>query len=92
MVGIVKHTYKVGDDVSSGFNGDWRHIGKVSRITKKFLFTDTGYKFTKYVMDIWQPLEDNQTWSDLPTEIFRQTNSKSWVLTKGIVEERNPHF
>jgi hypothetical protein len=92
QIGVVLHTYKVGDDVSYGFNGDWRHCGKVTKITKKFLHTDCGYKFTLYVKDVWQPLADSDRWADLPTQVFKMTGSPSWTLTKGIVEERNPHF
>jgi hypothetical protein len=39
--------YKVGDDVSYGINCDSYYAGKITRITKKFIFVENGYKFTK---------------------------------------------
>jgi len=39
--------YKVGDDVSYGINCDSYYAGKISRMTKRFIWTDMGYKFTK---------------------------------------------
>ena len=39
--------YKVGDDVSYGINADSYYAGKIVRITKKFIFVENGYKFTK---------------------------------------------
>ena len=88
MVDIKKHSFKVGDDVSSGWNGDSRHIGKVARITKNFLFVDNGEKFSLSVEDIWQPVGDG-SWADIPSEMFRNTHRKSWVLVKGIFNEYN---
>ena len=87
---IKKHTYQVGDDVSYGFNGDWYPVGKVTRITERFLFTDSGMKFTKYVQNLWSPVSEDE-YADVPTEIFRATGSRSWVLVKGIHREKNPH-
>ena len=51
-MGLIKHTYHVGDDVSYGFNGDWYYAGKVARITKKFLTTDQGNKFSLVVLSL----------------------------------------
>jgi hypothetical protein len=39
--------YKVGDAVGYGFNGDRYAAGHIVRITKRFIITDTGEKFTK---------------------------------------------
>jgi len=39
--------YNVGDDVSYGINNDSYYAGKIIRITKKFIFTESGKKFTK---------------------------------------------
>ena len=39
--------YNVGDDVSYGINNDCYYAGKITRITKKFIFTESGRKFTK---------------------------------------------
>jgi len=39
-------TYQVGDDVSYGINGDSYYAGKIVRMTKCYLWTDTGQKFT----------------------------------------------
>ena len=40
-------TYKVGDDVSYGIGGDRYYDGKITRITKRFIFTDSGRKYTR---------------------------------------------
>jgi hypothetical protein len=39
--------YKVGDEVSYGINADSYYAGKITRITKRFIFTESGLKFTK---------------------------------------------
>ena len=88
IINIKKHTYKLGEDVSSGFNGNWRHIGKVAHLTNWYLTTDTGLKFRKHIVDLWTP----SVQADVPTEVFRQVNSPSWVLAHGIIHECNPHI
>ena len=40
-------TYQVGDDVSYGINGDSYHAGRIVRMTKNYIWTENGYKFTK---------------------------------------------
>lgn len=39
--------YSVGDDVSYGINCDSYYAGKIVRITKKFIFVNTGYNVTR---------------------------------------------
>jgi hypothetical protein len=45
--------YKVGDDVSHGIGGDRYYDGKITRITKRFITTDRGTKYTKKVAQRW---------------------------------------
>ena len=40
-------TYTVGDDVSYGINADSYYAGKITRMTKNYIWTENGYKFTK---------------------------------------------
>jgi len=39
--------YNVGDDVSYHINNDSYYAGKIIRMTKKYIFTESGKKFTK---------------------------------------------
>ena len=87
----VKHTYQVGDEVSYGFNGDWYYAGKVTRITKKFLTTDQGQKFSLVVRTLWSKISDTE-YADVDKEIFVSVGGGMWALTKGRIEEKNPHF
>jgi hypothetical protein len=73
-----KHNYKVGDDVSYAFNGDYYYAGKVARITNKFLTTDQGTKFTL--------VETPYGYR------FRMTGAKCWWMVPGKIEALNPHF
>jgi hypothetical protein len=43
----MSHTYQVGDAVGYGFNGDRYAAGHITRITARFIYTDTGEKFTR---------------------------------------------
>lgn len=89
---LVKHTYQVGDDVSYGFNGDWYYAGKVAKITAKFLITDRGRKFG--LRQFKDRIYDETTFDyvDVLKEYFVSVGHGTWTLTKGIVEEQNPHF
>jgi hypothetical protein len=40
-------TYQVGDDVSYGINADSYYAGKIVRMTKNYIWTEVGYKFTR---------------------------------------------
>ena len=89
---LIKHDYKVGDDVSYGFNGDWYYAGKVARITAKFLITDGGRKFS---LKAFKSRVYNHTtfdYVDVMKEYFVSVGGGTWTLTKGVVEEQNPHF
>lgn len=89
----VPHDYKVGDDVSYGFNGDWYHDGKVERITKsgKYLYTTTGTKFVKEVYKTRMKMEDTGEYEDVLKEGYCRIGG-TWTLAKGVINERNPHF
>lgn len=87
----IKHTYAVGDDVSYGFNGDWYYAGKVAKLTKTLLTTDHGQKFSLRVRLLWTKVSEHD-YADVPTEVFRSVGHGTWSLTKGIIEEQNPHF
>ena len=39
--------FTVGQDVSYGINGDRYYDGKITRITKRFIFTNSGMKYTR---------------------------------------------
>lgn len=80
------HTFVIGEDVSMGFNGDWYHVGQVVRITKKFLFTSTGRKFSlRAVKDV------DSDGTAYIQEYFRESRGY-FVLAHGIHKELNPHF
>ena len=71
--------YTVGQDVSSGINGDRYYAGKIARITKKFIFTDRGEKFTRK--------EDREG-----RVYYTLTGCRYCFLVPGIVEYQDPHF
>jgi len=53
--------YQVGDDVSWGINGDSYYAGKIARISKKFIWTDQGYKFTR-IGDHYRATGNKYSW------------------------------
>ena len=71
--------YKVGDDVSHGIGGDRYYDGKIARITKRFIITDRGTKYTKKVAS------DGR-------EYYTQTGCKYCYLIPGVQEYMDPHF
>ena len=71
--------YQVGDDVSSGINGDRYYAGKIARITNRFIFTDRGEKFTRKVA------RDGHVYYTL-------TGCKYCYLVPGVQEYLDPHF
>jgi len=73
-----QRTYQIGEDVSYAFNGDYYYAGKIARITKKFLTTDQGTKFS-LVDTVYGPR-------------YRMTGNKTWWMVPGRKEELNPHF
>lgn len=92
---LVKHAYKVGDDVSYGFNGDWYYDGKVKRITKMFLTTDRGSKYSLKVINARKKVIDADGVVDYVAcerEVFKSTGGGTWLLTRGVVKKQNPHF
>lgn len=92
---VVEHNYKVGDEVSFGFNGDWYHAGQVERVTKTKLTATNGMKFSLKVIEDRMKVVDADGYTDyVPClrEIFKSVNGGTWRLTPGIVEAQNPHF
>ena len=93
--GLEKHSYKVGDDVSYGFNGDWYYGGKITRFTKsgKFFFTNSGQKFVRltYNDELVVFMGDKLTVYPIKREYF-QLVSSPFTAAKGIIKEWNPHF
>ncbi|CAB4133852.1 hypothetical protein UFOVP263_24 [uncultured Caudovirales phage] len=87
----IKHTFQVGQEVSYGFNGDWYHAGKITKITKKLIHTERGMTFSLRIRTIWTKVSEYD-WKDLPAEIFQSVGSVTWTLAHGIIEEQNPHF
>jgi len=70
---------KVGDEVSYGINADCYYDGKITRITKRFIFTDSGKKYTRKV-------DRNGKVS------YRQVGCSYVYLMAGRHEHRDPHF
>lgn len=71
--------YKVGDDVSYGINADRYYDGKITRITKRFIFTDSGRKYTRKVYS------DGQV-------SYRETGCRFVYLMPGVHNHLDPHF
>ena len=71
--------YAVGDDVSYGINCDRYYDGKITRITNRFIFTDSGRKYTRKVY------KDGSVH-------YRETGCKYCYLIAGKVEYLDPHF
>lgn len=86
---VIPHDFKVGDDVSCGFDGDWYPDGQVARITKNFLTTTKGHKYHLYT-HLWCTKETN--YEDVLKEGFRSVGGGTWTLTKGVIREWNPEF
>ena len=89
---LVKHTYQIGDDVSYGFNGDWYSAGKVTKITKKYLTTERGRRFYLKEFTTSEYNHDTHEHVMITKEYFVSVGGGTWTLTKGVVEEQNPHF
>ena len=71
--------YKVGDDVSYGINADCYYDGKITRITKRFIFTDSGRKYTRKI--------------HLDGRIsYRETGCRYVYLMLGVHNRLDPHF
>ena len=71
--------YQVGQDVSYGIGGDRYYDGKITRITKRFIFTDSGRKYTR------KEFKDGSV-------SYRETGCKYCYLVPGVVEYLDPHF
>jgi len=71
--------YNIGDDVSHGIGGDRYYDGKIVRMTKRFIFTDSGRQYTRKVA------RDGQVY-------YTQTGCKYCYLMPGKHEYMDPHF
>jgi hypothetical protein len=71
--------YQVGDEVSYGINGDRYYDGKIVRITKRFIFTDSGRKYTRK--------EDSSG-----RVYYTETGCRYCYLVAGRQEYLDPHF
>ena len=88
---VTQHTFKLGEDVSYCFNGDSYHAGKITKITKATIHTESGMVFTKRVRNVWTKISEYE-YKDLLTEVFQSKGSGTWTLVHGIHNEQNPHF
>lgn len=68
---------KVGDDVSYGFNGDCTPCGQIKSISKGEMRVITTTDGTKFYRNKLSG---------------RWVNNGTWVLVRGHISERNPHF
>ena len=71
--------YNVGDDVSYAINSDSYYDGKITRITKRFIFTDSGRQYTRKVA------HDGRAY-------YNQTGCRYVYLMPGVHEHLDPHF
>lgn len=71
--------YKVGDDVSYGIGADRYYDGKINQITKRFIFTDSGRKYTRKVA------RDGRVY-------YTETGCKFCYLMPGVHNHLDPHF
>jgi hypothetical protein len=76
---MTQNEYKIGDDVSYGIGGDRYYDGKIVRMTKRFIFTDSGRKYTRK--------EDNSG-----RVYYTETGCKFCYLMTGRQEYLDPHF
>jgi len=73
------HEYKPGDDVSYGIGSDRYYDGKITRITRRFIFTDSGRKYTRKIH-----LDGRVS--------YRETGCRYVNLIPGRQEYSDPHF
>jgi uncharacterized protein YgfB (UPF0149 family) len=95
MTRTVEHDYKVGDEVSHGFNGDWYPDGVVTKITKQYLHTSTGHKYFKYTTRMNRVIRDDNgkviDSEEVLQEVFKMVRGYSY-LCHGHFFEQNPSF
>lgn len=88
----IVHTFKVGDEVSYAFNGDYYPDGTVAKITKKYLTTSTGRKFFLNTVKYRAYDELSQHYVDMNREVFRTVGGGTWTLVHGHEYRQNPEF
>ena len=71
--------YQIGDKVSYGIGGDRYFDGTITRITKRFIFTDSGRKYTQKVAS------DGRVY-------YTETGCRYCYLMPGVHEYMDPHF
>jgi hypothetical protein len=76
---MTQNKYKIGDDVSYGIGGDRYYDGKIVRITKRFIFTNSGRKYTQKAGN------DGRVY-------YTETGCRFCYLIPGVQEYMDPHF
>jgi hypothetical protein len=76
---MTQNEYKIGEDVSYGIGGDRYYDGKITCITKRFIFTDSGRKYTQKVGN------DGGVY-------YTETGCRFCYLIPGRQEYQDPHF
>ena len=71
--------YQVGQDVSYGIGGDRYYDGKIVRMTKRFIFTDSGRQYTR------KEAKDGRVY-------YTETGCKYCYMIAGRQEYLDPHF
>lgn len=89
----VPHSYAVGDEVSYGFNGDYYPCGIISKITKRYITTDTGAKFyiAKAPHVVYANLDDTEKTIEM-RDVMQLVSNKWFRMVAGHVNKRNPSF
>jgi hypothetical protein len=76
---MTQNAYKIGDDVSYGIGSDRYYDGKITRITKRFIFTNSGRKYTQKV-------------GTNGGVYYTETGCRFCFLIPGVHEYMDPHF
>jgi hypothetical protein len=76
---MTQNEYKIGQDVSYGIGSDRYYDGKIVRITKRFIFTNSGRKYTQKVDN------DGRVY-------YTETGCRFCYLIPGRQEYLDPHF
>jgi hypothetical protein len=76
---MAQNEYKIGDDVSYSIGGDRYYDGKITRITKRFIFTDSGRQYTR------KEDKDGGVY-------YTETGCRFCYLMAGKQEYLDPHF
>jgi hypothetical protein len=64
---------------------------KLLVLLKSFYLQIKVNKFSLVVRTLWSKISDTE-YADVDKEIFVSVGGGMWALTKGRIEEKNPHF